>query len=542
MFFTRFDPLTEDYVSSNVIRKARADGESCGCLAGRAFTVRLEGDYAPEELRYELLDGDTLLVTENGSSGTIGYSLVSMGPIMILSHIPREVQRQYYFGWLDFGDNERPQLNTPTNRIEGRGLHWLFDTGYEILTFNPSVCCTTFTELGGELGGITLTNPADYIRIDDEYYIYSRCEVEFSGKLWLEVVGFFDMEAVGLEFGFEEDNSFTYRTHRARIKITGDAAHLEKINDFGNRKNPHMAMAPGKGARYSYRPMDIDVPMPREEALRHAAERRDILESSNAGIMDSRNTLPLCYDLVGKRFRVWPDNEKYAQAPWSGKRGKPWEYHIVSDTVLRWRRGGGRWQEEKYNCFQPDKHLYFFSHMLTGDERHSLVSQVVDFDNALATTVVCGIGNWHSEWEAGADVFFGTLEYGELQPPFARRHHFTDDLLGHCFAWAYSESMNSIHIYSSPESYSWTILQDDNAGGATWSSPCFYIKLRPEVYLFQWVEENCNGMQCLVVMNRKLQHDGGFSYGVSRNGLTVHITGAYQRDLGYFDIRKYFGR
>ena len=421
MFFTRFDPLTEDYVNSNVIRKARADGESCGCLAGRAFTVRLEGDYAPEELRYELLDGDTLLVTENGSSGTIGYSLVSMGPIMILSHlmpassrawhmvidsrcwsvtafetwfgvtvpvgidlagtkepdgyrdIPREVQRQYYFGWLDFGDNERPQLNMPTNRIEGRGLHWLFDTGYEILTFNPSVCCTTFTELGGELGGITLTNPADYIRIDDEYYIYSRCEVEFSGKLWLEVVGFFDMEAVGLEFGFEEDNSFTYRTHRARIEITGDAAHLEKINDFGNRKNPHMAMAPGKGARYSYRPMDIDVPMPREEALRHAAERRDILESSNAGIMDSRNTLPLCYDLVGKRFRVWPDNEKYAQAPWSGKRGKPWEYHIVSDTVLRWRRGGGRWQEEKYNCFQPDKHLYFFSHMLTGDERHSLV-------------------------------------------------------------------------------------------------------------------------------------------------------------------------
>ena len=114
------------------------------------------------------------------------------------------------------------------------------------------------------------------------------------------------------------------------------------------------------------------------------------------------------------------------------------------------------------------------------------------------------------------------------------------ELVGQCFAWAYSETMSSIHVYSSPESYSWTIFSGDNSGGATWSSPCFYIKLRPDVYLFQWVEENCNGSQGLVCINRKIQHDGGFFYGVSHNGLNLNITGAFMRELGKFRIKKYF--
>ena len=98
-------------------------------------------------------------------------------------------------------------------------------------------------------------------------------------------------------------------------------------------------------------------------------------------------------------------------------------------------------------------------------------------------------------------------------------------------------------MYSSPESYSWTILQGDNAGGVSWSSPCFYIKLREDVYLFQWIEENCNGNQGLVVINRKIQHDGGFFYGMYEEcGLKLSITGAYMRELGKLDIRKYFDK
>ena len=588
MFFTNFDPLTKEYVDGKVGEAPAPAGKSCGCLAGLKFAVKLEGEFAPKTLKYEITDEKTLKVKEGNKTWTTAYGAVSQGPITVLSHlipgtdrgwhlvidrrtwavtafetwfgisvpvggslygdkkpdhfrdIPREIQRQYYFGWIDKGDNKKPEkFHTTTNRIEGRGLHWTFDNGYEILTFNPSVCCTTFTELGSEMGGITMTNPADYIRIDDENYVYARWEVEFSGKMWIEVMNFFDFTAVGVELGFEADNSLTYRLHTAELERTGDVAHLEKITEYGDTERPMAFMNSRKGGRYSYRPADIDIPMTREEALQHAAEKQNIL-NGEANIMNAFNTMPLCADLAGKKFKIWNDKEKYAQAPWSGDKGKAWEYQIIDGNTLKWRHGGRNWQEEQYACFQPDKDLYFFAHMLTGDPDYSMVGQIIDMQNGLSTTVKTGIGNWHSEWEAGANVLFGTLEYGDIKPPFARRHHFTDELVGESFAYSYSGSMNSIHVYSSPESYSWTIFSGDNSGGATWSSPCFYIKLRPDVYLFQWVEENCNGSQGLLVINRKIQHDGGFFYGVSHNGIQLNITGAFMRELGKYRIKKYF--
>ena len=100
--------------------------------------------------------------------------------------------------------------------------------------------------------------------------------------------------------------------------------------------------------------------------------------------------------------------------------------------------------------------------------------------------------------------------------------------------------MNSIHVYSSPESYSWTIFDGNNGGGPTWSSPCFYIKLRPDVYLFQWVEEKCNGSQGLMVFNPRLMHDAGYFFHADENGLSLTTLGAYARTCGDFDIMKYF--
>jgi hypothetical protein len=248
-------------------------------------------------------------VTENGTVYEAPYSAAAMGPVVVLTHlipgasrgwhliidtrtfaltafetwfgievpvggdifgmrpptgtrkIPREIQRHYHFGWADCGNNEKPvKLHTTTNRLEGRGLHWKFSCGYEMLTFFPSVVCSTLVELSDPQGGITMTNPSDYIRIDDEYYIYARWEVEFSGKMWIELLNFFDMKAVGVEFGFGEDDELAYELHSADLEITGDAAHLEKITSFGD-KEPPMAMLKGKGARYAYRPRDIDIPM-----------------------------------------------------------------------------------------------------------------------------------------------------------------------------------------------------------------------------------------------------------------------------------------
>jgi len=591
MFFTKYDPLTTAEVEQKVSaqRKPAFGGE--GHLAGKSFKAVLEGQFAPERLEYTFRDGETLSFTENGESYEAPYAAISLGHVTLFSHlvpgttrgwhiviewktktltafetwfgvtvpvggdlfgmrepdhyrdVPREVQRQYYFGWADFGTGEKPEaLHTTTNRIEGRGLHWDFSTGYELLTFFPSVVCSTLVELGPEKGGITMANPSDYIKINDEFYIYSRGEVEFSGKLWIEVMDFFHCRAIGLELGFGEKGEFIYALHTAKLEITGDAAHLEAIGSFGDKEPPMAMMAAKKGGRYAYRPMDFDVPMPHEEALQHARESARIFEVDGPNIMASRNNLPFSKFLVGKQFKVKLDGEKYAAAPWTGDQALVYEYDVISDRMLKWRVAGGEWQEEKYICFEPAHDIYFFSHMMTGDPDFANLTHACDFSTGLTTTVKAQIGNWHSEWEIGSKVSFGTLEYGDIVPPFTRRHHFTTDLVGKSFAWAYSDSMSSIHVYSSPESSSWTIFQGDNSGGATWSSPCYYIKLREDAYIFQWVEENCNGMQGLVVVNPQLLHDGGFFFGVSRTGLSLNITGAIGRELGSFNIMKYFDK
>ena len=315
-----------------------------------------------------------------------------------------------------------------TNRIEGRGLHWQYDNGYELLTFFPSVVCSTLVELSNPRSGITMTNPSDYIKIDDEYYVYARWEVEFSGKMWIEVLNFFELKAAGVEFGFGEDDELTYALHTAELEITGDAAHLEQITSFGD-KEPPMAMLKGKGARYAYRPRDIDLPMTKEEALRHASESQSIFETDSMNIMASGNNLPVVDYLVGKRFKVILDDEKHAAAPWAGTHETVYEYDVVSRDILKWRLPGGT-AGGKYVAFEPAKDLILFSHMLTGDPDFANLTQAVDFSNGLTTTVRAQIGNWHSEWEIGACAKFGVLEYGDIVPPFARRHHFTTDLVG----------------------------------------------------------------------------------------------------------------
>ena len=591
MFFSEYDPLTKETVDQAVISKGCADGPNYTVPDGKKISVHLTGPYAPEELSYTFDRGE-LTVCLNGKSGKVPYSARKHDDILLLSHripetsgafhlvldlktravtvfetwfgitvpvgmvmgsgrepdhyrdIPREVQREVYFGWVSLLEGqEDPEIrHTSTNRLEGRGFYWQFDHGYEILSFSPAVNYTTIVELGRkEMGGITMAEPADYIRIDDERYIYARWEAEYTGKMWLELIDLFEMKAEGIELGFEEDNSLNWRFHEAALKMTGTVAHMEMISDNGENRLLPPFLQGRKGARYVYRPKDMHMPMTHEEALRKIPENLHVLDNCD-GIMDSGHNFPLSGKLVGKSFAVKPDQEKYALAPWSGARKEPflYEYRILSEDRLSWRMPGLDWQEEVYNCFEPDKDLFFFTHMITGDPDYTAISQILDFRSGLATTVPVRLGNWHSEWEAGCDVQFGTLVYGDLKPPFTRRHHFTDELVGCSFCWNYTETMNSIHMYSSPESYSWTIFQGDNSGGVSWSSPCYYIKLREDVYLFQWIEENCNGNQGLVVINRKIQHDGGFFYGMYNEGLKLSITGAYMRELGKLDIKKYF--
>ena len=594
MFFKDFSTLSTEKVTALAVSspKAATAGGSCKRLAGKELKLKFSGEFAPAQLDYKFIDDGKLSVIENGTAYDAPYTAVSIGAVTLFTHmipetsrawhvvydtktekvtafetwfgitvpvggdmmgmreptgtrdIPREVQRHYHFGYNDVGQEAPAKLHTNTSRMEGRGLHWKLDCGSEYLTYFPSVICSTTVLLDEPLDAVTVTYPTDYIVINDETYIFAKWGVEFGGEMWLDVVDLFDMKTIGLKFGVDGDDSFVYKFHSASIKVTGDAAHLEKITENG-KTYPPMASLKGKGARYAYRPRDLDPPMTRAQVL-EAVKTRRIFDRGGPNIMDSGNNLEKSDSVVGKKFAISYDHVQ-TPYPWSAANTpanliQEFEYDFTSKEILKWRKAGGEWFEEKYTCFEPAKDIYFFSHMLTDDPDFANVAHAVDYSTGLATCVYSHVGSWRSEWEIGATCLFGTAAGEGIAPaPFSKRHGFTTDLVGKSYSWTYSDNMASIHVYSSPDSYSWTIFQDDNSGGATWSSPCFYIKLREDAYLFQWVEENCNGSQGLVCFNPQLMHDGGFFYGVGEHmGLTLNITGAYARHLGTFDIMPYF--
>jgi hypothetical protein len=143
--------------------------------------------------------------------------------------------------------------------------------------------------------------------------------------------------------------------------------------------------------------------------------------------------------------------------------------------------------------------------------------------------------------EVSYKIIFGIMEMKGVEAPRYWRHAFTDELVGRAFTWNYSDAISSMHVYSTPHSYSWTIFMDNGALGMQWSSPSQYVKLRDGIYLFTWVEEACNGGQGTIVINTRTMHDCGFDFSGGKGGLNLGTMGAYARNAGYFDVKRFFG-
>ena len=121
--------------------------------------------------------------------------------------------------------------------------------------------------------------------------------------------------------------------------------------------------------------------------------------------------------------------------------------------------GEKTWHSELYEGYEAAKDIIIFAHICTGTDPLRCLTHAVDFSKALTTCVDAQIGNGRKPWEVGHKAIFGVLEIkGGPIPPAVERHGFTTELVGQAFSWAYGEYMQSIHVYSSPNSYSWTII------------------------------------------------------------------------------------
>jgi hypothetical protein len=332
-------------------------------LVGESMRIVTDGGPA---LAYTFPAANRLSVAENGAAAAdAGYGALTLDRVAMFSHmIPgtqrgytvvidrdtnlatvfelwfsgyednREVQREIYYGYVEQPGRAAPEeRHAATNRLEGHGYYWKQDAGAETLEFFPSAAYSHFVELsrlGGELG---FCGPSDYVKINDELYVYSRTECEFAGTFTLYVLDLNRVEQVGVRLGFDADDALRYYVFRGQGEWLGQLAQFEK---FGDVAGDPLAPPDGqreKGQRRVYRPFKTLPKMTPAEVDAVVAEKTTVFASrgSMAG-----NAAPATDYLAGKTLTL-----RYDHAP-------AMEYRFDDAETLRWRKeGAGAWTEAR---------------------------------------------------------------------------------------------------------------------------------------------------------------------------------------------------
>ncbi|HEX6998618.1 MAG TPA: MoaF N-terminal domain-containing protein [Gammaproteobacteria bacterium] len=557
----RYTKLTEAQIAAKLAVVAGPTSASPLEDVFAGTTLRIVTDGGPA-LDYRFASADRLSVAENGGPAVqAGYGALTLGPLALLSHLVpgtqrgyhvivdrdtglatvfevwfsgyednREVQREIHFGYVDRPGREPPTArHAITNRLEGKGYYWKQDTGVETIEYYPSVLYSNFVELTRFGGELSFCGPSDYVKIDDERYVYARVEAEFSGTMTLYALDANRIEQVGVRLGFDAQDDLEYYLFRGRGEWLGQLAHFEPFGDVGTSIPLGDRVVPQvKGGRPVYRPLKTNPIMTRPEVDAAVARNKTVFAERNpmAG-----NKLPISDFLVGKALTLRYDN------------GQAFEYRFDGMQQLRWRRQGeSAWHEERYESWESAPGVIMFGHLLSGARDHDAFSIVADFDEALVTCLHGTMGTPYMANEAAVETWFGVIEMeGITPPPKYRRHRFTDELVGRAITWNYSPGLTSMHLYSTPHSLSWIIFLENGAGGLEWSGPASYVKIRDQLYFAYWLEEACNGTLGTILINMRTMHDCGVGYHCGTDGLRLSAVGAHARHAGRFDVLKYFG-
>jgi hypothetical protein len=288
-----YTKLTEAQVGAKLAGAAPMSASPLAdVFAGKSLTIVT--DDGPT-LRYRFASSNRLSVTENdGRAVDAGYGALTLDHVAFFTHLVpgtqrgyhvavdqrsglatvfevwfsgftdnREVQRAIYFGYVAEPGKEAPTArHALTNRMEGKGFYWRQDTGVETLELYPSTFYSNFVELsrlGGELG---FCAPSDYVKINDELYVYSRVECEFSGVQTLYVLDVNRAEQIGVRLGFDVNDALEYYVFTGRGEWVGQLAQFERFGDTAATPMPAPAdgAPPAKGARRVYRPMRTTGP------------------------------------------------------------------------------------------------------------------------------------------------------------------------------------------------------------------------------------------------------------------------------------------
>jgi len=453
------------------------------------------------------------------------------------AYVNREVQRQFYFGYFETPDKKPPAArDSLTLRLENCVIDWKDDRGVNRLVTYTSNTYSTQVDLGTPDGGDVLTFVSDIYRINEHTYIYCFGEVEYSGRLSIEILDLFITEKIGVSIGIDEKDSFEHSLYKGNGRNCGRFATFQDFNDRGDQYSDQTKVRfdiTRKGARSSYRPSIMYKKMT-EDDLKEAAKNVSIFKESEENIMMSVFHLPQSDFCAGKTLTFIADD------------GFHIEYDFLSGSQLKYRLSGeSEWHTDAYYANKIDDGLILLGYYRSGSYPPGSHVLALDFHNGLATCIDAKFGGKYELHDIDPDYHFGIIKTGGLVPLRMFRHGFTDELLGKAYTRTYSDLMTSIHIYNAPHSYSWTIINSGEpgspghrSGGPAWSSPCEYIKLRDNVYIMNWVENKWEGLMGCICMNNRIAHDCGFVFGASHDGKSIFFDNlsAISRSAGFVDL------
>jgi hypothetical protein len=534
--------------------------------AGPGSRAPLETDLAGTSLRI-VTDGAGTLnwqfgpgnrVTHDGATG--GYGALTLDHVTLISHLvpgttkgwaiawdrhsnlatvlelwwgggpaphTREINRAVWHGYVQSGDGPVPEeRHAPTIRMEGRAYAWTEDTGNRTLEYFNSYTYTHWVELDRLKEGRGYSAPADYIQLTEDLYLFARVEAEFSGLLHMYVVDSNRLQQAGLRLGFNGADELEYYMFRGTGEWLGQTARFQRLGDFSAEPIPIENAR--KGERRIYRPIEtMDKMTPAEVNAAIAANGTHVFDRPSAM---AGNGTPPSGALAGRSFTLHYDG------------GPRMEYRFNSADSLNWRKDGAAWVEARYNAWEVMPGAFIFGHLLLGQPNHDGHIVVADLDSGMATNFHGYLNTPYFANEAGAETLFGRIEGQGIPDPGRRRHQRTRDLVGRAFTWEYSPGLNSMHLYSTPNTTSW-IIPNAQTGhfGTQWSGSGDFIKIRDELYFARWQEEACNGTLGTVLINMRTMHDAGIGYHCGQRGLSMSAVGAPARHAGKFEVDKFFG-
>jgi hypothetical protein len=566
----------------------KCSSRPCQQLSGKSLKITLDGNpVAGPSLEYSFLSATRLTLIENGAADVeCDYGTLSIKNITLFSHmIPktkrgynviinwktgvvtvfemwfidyegkhfdrtkeyydpmkagfdikpfsnREVQRQCYYGYFAREGHTPPEGRDHLSlRLENSMIKWDEDRGKKWLTTYTSNLFSTFVELDTPDGGDVLTFASDLLQINDSMFIHCYGEVEFSGRLSVEVIDLFSMKKIGVSMGIDENDAFEHTLYSGQGRFMGRYAAFFDIND---PEDQHSLAAridfSVKGARATYRPDQMTKKLTEEEVT--------------AASKDARIFIP------GGMTKLAIGDTDYCSGrsiTFIGDDGFGIEIRFNSAVELQYRvTDESKWRTEEYHASELDEDLIILGFYRSGSNPPASYLLALDFKNGCATCIQMTLGSKYDIHDVTPTYHFGIFESEGVKPYRIFRHGFTTELLGRALAWHYGDDLNSIHIYNAPHSYSWTIIMNaeygspsNRAGGYVWSSPCEYIKLRDDVYIMSFVEQKWDGLIDIFCMNLRIMRDVGFEFEISHDGTHMEFkkVGAWGREAGKIDLR-----